>query len=281
MAVRPPARPVRLRDGEDAWFVGYTPGFATAVWVGFPEGAVSMVPPRTPIKVTGGSYPAQIWNAVMTNAVAEAPVIDFPTPPPSSTTIPLRSGVIDAATSGLVPHLVGRPGWWARQQLGARAIEYVVYEVATEAWAPGAVIRQKPEPGVLVSPSEAVIIEVSSLESTGERVAAVPTTQPPVTAAVPTTRPEPVMPDLAGRRKGLAHELLLSMGMSVSIVNQAPPPTTTQRPTPPVTNDNGQLVTTTTVRPSPPPRSGTVWLQDPAPGTRYDSPPAATLWIVP
>jgi penicillin-binding protein 1A len=46
----------------DAWFVGYTPFLATAVWMGNPAARVPMtsVGGRT---VTGGSYPAEIWAA--------------------------------------------------------------------------------------------------------------------------------------------------------------------------------------------------------------------------
>ena len=49
----------------DAWFVGYTPNLATAVWVGFPTRRVEMYPPVTPISVAGGTYPAEIWGRYM------------------------------------------------------------------------------------------------------------------------------------------------------------------------------------------------------------------------
>lgn len=49
----------------DAWFVGYTPNLATAVWVGFPSRRVEMRPPVTPISVAGGSYPSEIWGRYM------------------------------------------------------------------------------------------------------------------------------------------------------------------------------------------------------------------------
>ena len=59
-------RPVAGKTGtsqqhRDAWFVGYTPELAATVWIGFPEGAISMEPPLTPFTVTGGTWPAQIW----------------------------------------------------------------------------------------------------------------------------------------------------------------------------------------------------------------------------
>jgi penicillin-binding protein 1A len=60
-------------DWKDAWFVGYTPKIATAVWVGYPN------PPRPMYGVTGGSYPAQIWHDFM--SVAHGGFCDsFPEP---------------------------------------------------------------------------------------------------------------------------------------------------------------------------------------------------------
>ncbi len=46
----------------DAWFVGYTPFLATAVWMGAPAARVPMTSVGG-ISVTGGSYPAEIWHA--------------------------------------------------------------------------------------------------------------------------------------------------------------------------------------------------------------------------
>ena len=42
-------------DNSDAWFVGYTPQLATAVWMGNPLKRDRMVIQGT--EVTGGSYP--------------------------------------------------------------------------------------------------------------------------------------------------------------------------------------------------------------------------------
>lgn len=77
-------------DNKDAWFAGYTSELSTAVWVGFPElGAddelVPMEPPYTPIKVTGGSYPAQIWQHFMSGALAGKPVVEFHAPTTTTT----------------------------------------------------------------------------------------------------------------------------------------------------------------------------------------------------
>jgi penicillin-binding protein 1A len=56
---------------RDAWFVGFTPDFVTAVWVGNDNGA-SMA------HVTGGALPAEIWKKFMTVAEKGLPSRDFP-----------------------------------------------------------------------------------------------------------------------------------------------------------------------------------------------------------
>ena len=68
-------------DYADAWFVGYVPQLATAVWMGSPEGNVEMRNVGG-VRVTGGSYPARIWQAFMGPALAGQPVVPFPDPPP-------------------------------------------------------------------------------------------------------------------------------------------------------------------------------------------------------
>jgi penicillin-binding protein 1A len=85
VAARLPDRPVAGKTGtaqlwRDAWFVGYIPQLVAAVWVGFPEGQISMVPPRTRIRVTGGSFPAQIWRSFMLAATEGMPVEEWAKP---------------------------------------------------------------------------------------------------------------------------------------------------------------------------------------------------------
>lgn len=58
-------------DYRDAWFVGYTGGFVTAVWVGKDD--------NTPMKkVTGGGPPAGIWKDYMTQALPRLKVQPIP-----------------------------------------------------------------------------------------------------------------------------------------------------------------------------------------------------------
>jgi penicillin-binding protein 1A len=52
---------------NDAWFVGFTPTFAAAAWVGYPNALVEMRSVHG-ISVAGGTFPAQIWHGFMTVA---------------------------------------------------------------------------------------------------------------------------------------------------------------------------------------------------------------------
>ena len=56
-------------DYADAWFVGWTPQLTTAVWVGYPSGAIPMTTAYNGQPVEGGTYPALIWNHFMVQAL--------------------------------------------------------------------------------------------------------------------------------------------------------------------------------------------------------------------
>ncbi len=58
-------------DYRDAWFVGYTGGFVTVVWLGKDDNS----PMR---RVTGGAAPAEIWKAYMTAALPRLKVEPIP-----------------------------------------------------------------------------------------------------------------------------------------------------------------------------------------------------------
>jgi penicillin-binding protein 1A len=63
----------------DAWFVGFTPRLATAVWVGYPNAQIEMTSVHG-IQVAGGTFPATIWNLFMSSVFAGAPSSDWPLP---------------------------------------------------------------------------------------------------------------------------------------------------------------------------------------------------------
>jgi penicillin-binding protein 1A len=60
----------------DAWFDGYTPGLAAAVWVGYPSARVPMTHVHG-IQVFGGTFPAQIWRKFMLIASRNEPAARF------------------------------------------------------------------------------------------------------------------------------------------------------------------------------------------------------------
>lgn len=62
----------------DAWYVGYTPGLSTAVWVGYPEGRRSMENLAGYGLVSGETLPLDIWVAYMTQATADETYEEFP-----------------------------------------------------------------------------------------------------------------------------------------------------------------------------------------------------------
>lgn len=73
---------------RDAWFAGFIPQLSAAVWVGFPQGQIPMVYPTVRIsRVTGGSFPAQIWHAFMTAIGDRIPVREFREPNAESVTV--------------------------------------------------------------------------------------------------------------------------------------------------------------------------------------------------
>jgi len=49
---------------NDGWFVGFTPDFAAAAWVGYPNALLEMRSVHG-ISVAGGTFPAEIWNKFM------------------------------------------------------------------------------------------------------------------------------------------------------------------------------------------------------------------------
>ncbi|MGK7906146.1 MAG: transglycosylase domain-containing protein [Synechococcus sp.] len=78
-ALLPDGRPIAGKTGttsdfRDAWFVGFTPQLATAVWIGNDD--------NTPMAhgTTGGGHVAPIWKQFMTFAMEEKPVEQFPNP---------------------------------------------------------------------------------------------------------------------------------------------------------------------------------------------------------
>jgi penicillin-binding protein 1A len=80
-----PNRPAAGKTGTtenygDAWFVGYTPQLAVAVWVGYPATLKPMLTEFRGEPVTGGSFPALIWKSFMEKALKSEEPEGFPYP---------------------------------------------------------------------------------------------------------------------------------------------------------------------------------------------------------
>ena len=80
-----PSRPMAGKTGTtenygDAWFVGYTPQLAVAVWVGYPTTLKPMLTEFHGEPVTGGSFPALIWKSFMEKALRDEEPVGFPYP---------------------------------------------------------------------------------------------------------------------------------------------------------------------------------------------------------
>jgi penicillin-binding protein 1A len=86
------SRPVAGKTGtaenfQDAWFCGYVPQLATCVWVGYPHSETPLYNIEGVGSVAGGTLPAEIWHNFMAPAVANLPVLQFPTPDITGTQI--------------------------------------------------------------------------------------------------------------------------------------------------------------------------------------------------
>lgn len=71
-----------------AWFVGFTPQLATAVWMGYSDTPKPLVNIKGVGQVFGGTWPARTWAAYMKPAMEGQPKLEFTPPgilpPPSS-----------------------------------------------------------------------------------------------------------------------------------------------------------------------------------------------------
>ncbi len=103
-------RPVAGKTGtaqsyRAAWFVGYTPQVATAVWMGHADGQHSLTGVNGVRVVTGGTHPAIAWHDYMAVAMEGREVMAFPvpekiTPPPKTKKTKKNNAATPAPESG-------------------------------------------------------------------------------------------------------------------------------------------------------------------------------------
>jgi penicillin-binding protein 1A len=102
-------------DYKDAWFCGYTPNLTTCVWVGFPQGEISLDGKLNGHAPYGGDLPATMWRQFMEQAFALEPkafppVYDWPLPKYPVQWIPFHSQFPTYVSCGTVTPTTGASG---------------------------------------------------------------------------------------------------------------------------------------------------------------------------
>jgi penicillin-binding protein 1A len=182
----------------DAWFCGYVPQLATAVWVGFAQPRadrngrrelVSMSSPNTRITVFGGTYPAAIWRSYMQGALATTaplPLVDplAPALPPTTTVPPASPSVTQpVATENVsytrVPILSGLSPAAAKARLRSAGLVPQQIDTRVTGAVPDQIVAQSPAPGSSVRSGSTVWFEVVGPPPTTTTTTTTTTTLPP------------------------------------------------------------------------------------------------------
>jgi penicillin-binding protein 1A len=186
----------------DAWFVGYTPRLAVAVWVGYPKELRPMLTEFDGSEVAGGTWPALIWKTFMTKALKKVEAEPEPFPSPSflsSSTryVVFRNGRLQldngncrnavqllvftgegpSRTADCKPNEVAVPALVrsdvdeARARLAAQPLRSaVVYKPARPGQRPGIVVEQIPPRGTLSAYDEVTLIVTKPLHGVVPKV---------------------------------------------------------------------------------------------------------------
>lgn len=253
---------------RDAWFVGYTRELSAAVWVGFPEGAISMEPPTTSITVVGGSYPAEIFNLFAQVALESTSFVALPSPDSDGivnvlvdTSTGFLAGpfcpteylqefplpVEDAPTvvcpvhnptgvSGVgattVPNTIGMSLATATIELGENNFNTQVVWSENSSLPQGTVFNQSPSPGVEAQSGATIVLTLAGPEFGAST------------------------PSVLGRPFNVAKQLLEDNGIEVIMIIES--------------EADAEAAFS---------RSGLVWKQTPAAGS--DAPASVTVWVNP
>jgi membrane peptidoglycan carboxypeptidase len=144
----------------DAWYVGYTPQYSTAVWVGYEAQQVPLtnvvINGQNYARVFGGSVPAPIWAEFMSYVHEGLPVLEFPAEPEN-----IGKYLVPPPTT--VPSVVGLTVSQAKERLAKAKLNASVVEVASLEPV-GIVVNQSVGAGATVRQGSFVTIWVSTGE---------------------------------------------------------------------------------------------------------------------
>ena len=183
-------------ESKAAWFIGYTPQLATAVWIGKanPTPLLKVVVNGSYYgQVYGGSIPGAIWRSTMQGALEGVAVEPFPTPQLFST-VGIRPSASPVPGTP-VPDVSGQPVTVAADYLRGTGFAVIIGAVVNAGPVPaGSVARTVPAAGASVPVGSTVTLIPSNglapLPSPPPSPVASPTVGPPP-APGPTKSPKP------------------------------------------------------------------------------------------
>lgn len=174
----------------DAWYVGFTPEYTAAVWVGYEAKQVPLenvtIKGETYRRVFGGTIPAPIWAEFMSEVTAGLPPSEFPAP-----FAPIDHLLEPAVEQ--VPLAVGLDVEQATELLEERGFVVSVEEVASVE-DPGRVLAQSLEPYTEVPAGAEITLRVSNGET-----------------------PTALFPNVVGMTVDQAKEALYGMGLELTV----------------------------------------------------------------
>lgn len=225
----------------DATFAGYTTDRATAVWVGYPDAQRPMVPPATPIRVSGGSYPAMIWKEIMLAAHKNTEVTQFPSHTERNAD---AQGTSDSAHIE-VPDITGR-NWNDESlipELEPLPFKWIPVEISTSEFEPGVIFAQTPAAGSMHPADTTIILEVA------------------LEPFIPVTV---TMPDVTNLSEAQARQVLASDGLTLKVIEKS-------------SLINGEILLDEQTQVPP----DVVWRQEPSPGDIVATGHTVTIWVQP
>jgi membrane peptidoglycan carboxypeptidase len=268
-AALPDGRPQAGKTGtaqeyRDAWFAGYTPEVSAAVWVGHPEGQISMATDYGGGPVFGGSWPAEIWNRFVSNLLDAIPPTPFEEPDTELITVTIDERGEDCLASEFtpeeyrdtvevlpgtepeetcriegdivqVPDLLDYPAGDAVAALEGLGLGVSLSYEATDDYPPGLVMSQDPEGGSSLEEGAEVSLTVSVSSEGNGRV-----------------------PSVLGMSEDNAQAALIEVGYSPEVVTEAE-------------SSKGKAKK----------NSGLVWKQDPSSGTEASQGTSVTIYVNP